>query len=147
MREPFRTPRVWVLAFLLASVCTSESSETQGLGNRIIAKIHVGETPEKMVVGDCFVWVTNHREGSISRIDPKTNEATTFPIANRGTTWEIAIGGGFVWLDQDTGINDFVTRRIDVRTGRSWERSPWAVASSSPRAHCGSRRTMAPCTR
>jgi len=110
-----------VLAFLLASACTNESnpaSETRSLGNRVIARIHVGEAPERMVVGDGFVWVANHREGSISRIDPRTNETATFPIANRGTTWEMALGGGFVWLDQDTGSSDFVTRRIDVRTGK-----------------------------
>ena len=55
------------------------------------------------------LWVTNYEAGSISRIDPATNEVTT--IDGIGSSVGITAGGGYVWSADSMGI-----ARIDPST-------------------------------
>lgn len=48
------------------------------------------------------VWVTNYQAGSVSRIDPETNEVTT--IAGAGSGVGITTGDGYVWAATPIGI-------------------------------------------
>jgi hypothetical protein len=48
------------------------------------------------------VWVTNYQAGSVSRIDPATNQETS--VAKAGSGIGITIGGGYVWAATATGI-------------------------------------------
>jgi virginiamycin B lyase len=42
--------------------------------NKVNAEIEVGELPESLAVGFGSVWVSNHRGGTVSRVNPTTNE-------------------------------------------------------------------------
>lgn len=55
------------------------------------------------------VWVTNYQAGSVSRMDPETNEVTT--IAGAGSGVGITTGDGYVWAATPIGI-----ARIDPGT-------------------------------
>ena len=58
------------------------------------------------------VWVTNYQAGSVSRIDPQTDQVTTIEGAGSGVG--ITSGGGFVWAAAANGIAkiDPATRSI-----------------------------------
>lgn len=56
------------------------------------------------------VWVSNYLAGTVSRIDPSTDTATTVPGAGAGVG--ITNGGGFVWASTGLGI-----AKIDPETG------------------------------
>ena len=51
---------------------------------------------------DDAVWVTNYQAGSVSRIDPASNDVAT--IAGAGSGVGITVGGGYVWAAAPTGI-------------------------------------------
>jgi YVTN family beta-propeller protein len=59
--------------------------------------IGVGKRPEGIAVGAGFVWVANNGDGTVSKIDPRTNQVVDsihvgrFPIA-------LTVGGGAVWV-------------------------------------------------
>jgi hypothetical protein len=57
------------------------------------------------------LWVTNYLAGSISRIDPATNDVST--IDGIGSSVGITAGGGYVWSADSEGI-----ARIDPASGR-----------------------------
>jgi YVTN family beta-propeller protein len=42
----------------------------------ILAEVTVGDTPTSIAVGEGAVWVANTGDGTVSRIDPATNEVT-----------------------------------------------------------------------
>lgn len=48
------------------------------------------------------VWVTNYEQGTVSRIEPETNEVTTVEDAGWGVG--ITTGGGYVWAAAERGI-------------------------------------------
>ena len=53
-------------------------------------------------VSDEAVWVTNYQAGSVSRIDPATNQVTTIEGAGSGVG--ITSGGDYVWAAAQSGI-------------------------------------------
>ena len=58
--------------------------------------IHVGNGPLDLTVGVGAVWVTNTLDGTVSRIDPQTNEVTEIRV---GSSPEgVAVGDGSVWV-------------------------------------------------
>lgn len=57
------------------------------------------------------LWVTNYLAGSISRIDPATDDVST--IDGIGSSVGITAGGGYVWSADSEGI-----ARIDPASGR-----------------------------
>jgi streptogramin lyase len=58
------------------------------------------------------IWVTNYQAGSVSRIDPQTDQVTTIQGAGSGVG--ITTGGGYVWAAAANGIAkiDPATRSI-----------------------------------
>ncbi len=74
------------------------------LAGKESAAIQVGILPQLVVVGEGAVWVPNVGSGTLSRIDPETNEVVAvIPIgeadleARRGVPSRAAVGNGFVW--------------------------------------------------
>ena len=65
----------------------------------VTKRIRVGRAPKDIVVGLDSVWVANYLDGTISRIDPRTNRVDTF---NVGPFPEhLAVGEGSVWVALD----------------------------------------------
>jgi YVTN family beta-propeller protein len=59
--------------------------------------IPVGLGPTGIAVGAGAVWVANGDEGTVSRIDPETEEVVDrIEVGNRPEA--IVVAGGFVWV-------------------------------------------------
>jgi YVTN family beta-propeller protein len=59
--------------------------------------IRVGERPSATAVGEGAVWVGNTGSGTVSRIDPATNEVVeTISLGNAPAG--IALGGDLLWV-------------------------------------------------
>jgi hypothetical protein len=73
--------------------------------------IPTGPGSHTFALTDDAVWVTNYQDGdgSISRIDPRTNE--TMKLQGVGSGVGITAGGGYVWSGDYLGI-----AKIDPRT-------------------------------
>jgi DNA-binding beta-propeller fold protein YncE/predicted Ser/Thr protein kinase len=64
----------------------------------VAAPIEVGKPPLRLAVGDDSVWVTSEADGTLSRIDPKTNQVVGEPLrVGRGVSG-VAVGEGSVWV-------------------------------------------------
>jgi YVTN family beta-propeller protein len=59
--------------------------------------IQVGDGPVDVAAGAAGVWVANSRDGTVSRIDPHTNEVVA-TIRLGKSPQAIAVGGGAVWV-------------------------------------------------
>lgn len=72
--------------------------------------IEVGEGPTELAAGDSAIWVSNTAEGSVSRIDPSTNEEMA-KIEVGGAPGDLAVAGdGAVWVaNPELGV----VQRID----------------------------------
>ena len=74
-------------------------TRVNGDTNVVVEHIKVGRTPTAVAVGNGAVWVLNSGDGSVSRVDPKTNKVTaTIKTGVTGAGGSIAIGEGSVWL-------------------------------------------------
>jgi DNA-binding beta-propeller fold protein YncE len=83
--------------------------------NTVVATIPVGQNPRFLAVGEGSVWTLNQGDGTISRVDIKTNTLTTSIEAGLpGGGGEIAVGAGSVWVT----MMDIPLTRIDVATNR-----------------------------
>ena len=75
--------------------------------------IPVGKRPRFLAAGDGAVWTLNQGDGSVSRIDPKTNKVVaTIEVGVPGGGGEIAVGEGSVWVT----AFEFPLSRIDPST-------------------------------
>jgi virginiamycin B lyase len=82
---------------------------------KVIAKIPVGPTPRFLAEGLGSIWTLNQGDGSVSRIDPKTNKvAATIEVGVPGEGGDIAVGEGAVWV---TAIGKPLSK-IDAGTNR-----------------------------
>ncbi len=82
-------------------------------GARIVATIPVGRRPGSIVAAKGAVWVKNHADQTVSRIDPATNSVTaTIPIG-AGEFGYLAAGEGSVWA---TNNDANTVSRIDPRS-------------------------------
>ena len=62
-----------------------------------IEQARVGDRPNVVAVGAGAVWVANYGDGTVSRIDPDTNEVQTIVVGGHPT--QIAIDPeGSVWI-------------------------------------------------
>ena len=50
-----------------------------------------------MAVGERAVWVANAKDGTVSRIDPATNQVTA-TVRVGGSPRDVAVGSGRVWV-------------------------------------------------
>ncbi len=91
------------------------------IGKEVTA-IKVGVLPQLLVVGEEDLWVPNAGSGTLSRIDPQTNQVVAdIPIGkpdldnDRVVPSGAAIGNGFVWAAKNDG-NSVV--QIDPKTNQ-----------------------------
>ena len=83
--------------------------------NAVEATIAVGQKPRFLTVGGGSVWTLNQGDGSVSRIDPKTNKVVaTIEAGIPGEGGEIAAGEGSVWAT----IFGIPITRIDPSTNK-----------------------------
>ena len=57
----------------------------------------IGIGASSVAFGDGFVWVANPQDGTLSRVDAKTNSVDKRTTVGRGAT-DLAVGEGSVWL-------------------------------------------------
>jgi len=75
--------------------------------------VKVGKSPRSIAIGEGAVWTLNTGDGTVSRVDPKTNKvANTIKLGTPLTGGQIAVGEGSVWVSAP-GIP---LARIDPRT-------------------------------
>jgi virginiamycin B lyase len=89
----------------------------ESLRPRVIAEVEVGgapQAPDWQVAGYGSVWVANSAQGSIQRIDPRTNRVIAAIRVNDPCNG-LAAGFGSVWAP---GCSDELVTRIDARTNR-----------------------------
>jgi YVTN family beta-propeller protein len=87
---------VWVSAFEADAISRLAAAPEDG--SRIGSEsIRVGDGPVDVAVGAGGVWVANSRDGTVSRIDPQSNQVTS-TIRVGHSLQGIAVGGGFVWV-------------------------------------------------
>lgn len=98
---------------------TSEEGNTptriDGHTNAMVEAITVGPRPGPLAVGEDAVWTLNRGDGSVSRVDPKSNKvATTIPIGEGVAEGAISVGENAVWVS----ARGLPLVRIDPRTNR-----------------------------
>ena len=75
--------------------------------------IKVGKSPQSIAIGEGAVWTLNVGDGSVSRIDPKTNKVVnTIKLGAPISGGQIAVGEGSVWVSAP----GLPLARIDPRT-------------------------------
>jgi YVTN family beta-propeller protein len=79
------------------------------------AEIPVGSSPGAIVVGGGSVWVKNHLEETVSRIDPRTNKVVATIPLGRGQFGYLTYGAGALWA---TNNDANTVSRIDPGTNR-----------------------------
>ena len=85
--------------------------------NTVLKRIVVGTNPEGLLVTPDTVWVSNHRAGSISKVDTATsNIVATFTFGRTGPSGPrgIVIADGDVWT---SAPNTSAVYRLDPETG------------------------------
>jgi YVTN family beta-propeller protein len=65
----------------------------------VTKRIAVGTAPTDIAFGAGAVWVTNYLDGTISRIDPKTNAVDNIDVP--AYPKRLAVGAGGVWVALD----------------------------------------------
>jgi YVTN family beta-propeller protein len=80
----------------------------------VIATITVGSAPEQVAVGAGSVWVANSGDGTVSRIDPATNQVVATIRVGTKPKWVI-VGYGSVWVT-DPGTDTLY--RLDPATNK-----------------------------
>jgi YVTN family beta-propeller protein len=99
-------------------------SEQPKLDPRVQAVIETGPAAHGVTVGFGSVWVANHHGGSVTRIDPDTNEVVaTIPLGEG--PGRLTTGYGYVWVDDYNGGGFW---RIDPKTNRA--QKLWAPSTS-----------------
>jgi YVTN family beta-propeller protein len=81
--------------------------------------IEVGKSPASIAIGEGAVWTLNTGDGSISRVDPKTNKvAHTIKLGAPLAGGQIAVGEGSIWVSAP----GMPLARIDPRTNHVVQR-------------------------
>ncbi|MGH2736307.1 MAG: hypothetical protein ACRDKZ_12055 [Actinomycetota bacterium] len=80
---------------------------------RVTDVVEVGAGPDGVAAGAGAIWVANSGDGTVSRIDPDTNDvAQTIEVG--GSPEDLAVTAGVLWVgDAEAGT----LARIDVSTG------------------------------
>jgi len=75
--------------------------------------ISVGKSPISVALGEGAIWTLNAGDGSVSRVDPKTNKvANTIKLGVPISHGQIAVGEGSIWVSAP----GLPLLRIDPRT-------------------------------
>ena len=66
-----------------------------------VARVPVGNGPAGFAFDGSFIWILNHRENTLDRIDPMTNQVVrmaTIPGGERVAAERIAVFDGLLWI-------------------------------------------------
>jgi ABC-type transport system substrate-binding protein len=87
---------------------------------RVVQTIAVGNGPAGIAFGAGAVWVVNHADGTLQRLDVRSGTAgPPIPVASSPTG--VAVGGGSVWVaDQSSGT----VVRLEAKSGQITGRVP-----------------------
>jgi DNA-binding SARP family transcriptional activator/streptogramin lyase len=77
---------------------------TAGLSPASSVQIPVGDGPTAVAFGAGAVWVANTAAGTVTRIDPATNDAETIDVGNSPAG--IAVHRGLVWISVQAPLDD-----------------------------------------
>jgi hypothetical protein len=120
------SPKDLAVAFESAWLACKEGTVVRiTLSGGHVTSIPTAAGAHTLAIADDAVWVTNYQAGSVSRIDPSTNDVTTLQGAGSGVG--IISGGGFVWASTDTGIAKIdpatkaIVGEIDLGPGAYYE--------------------------
>src|SRR6185503_13507892 len=81
--------------------------------NLVVETIPVGKSPRFIAAGAGAVWTLNQGDGSVSRVDPKTNKVVaTIEVGVPGNGGDISVGEGSVWVTSF----EYPLSRIDPST-------------------------------
>jgi serine/threonine-protein kinase len=85
---------------------------------RATATIEVGDAPDGVAVSDGRVFIANKRDGTLSVLDPKTNEPAGEPIPAGTRPDGVVAGKGVVWVaaSGSDAVERFETQGEPVRT-------------------------------
>jgi YVTN family beta-propeller protein len=81
-----------------ASASRSPVATATGLPAAIEARIETGASAETVVDAFGSIWVTNHRPGTLTRIDPSTNAAVATVNVGGGHIGPAVEAGGKLWV-------------------------------------------------
>ena len=100
--QPIKARKIWSMAVGEGAVWAAKSDNQvirmDPRTGEIVASISVGRRPSFVAVGAGAVWVTNHGDGTVSRIDPQTSLIVAKPIpVGLSPVW-LAVGEGAVWV-------------------------------------------------
>jgi DNA-binding beta-propeller fold protein YncE len=80
----------------------------------VSARIEVGAKPSGIGAGGGFVWVANSGTGTISKLDPETDEVVlSRTVGFEGNPDDVVVASGWVWAISDAG--EYI--RIEPDTG------------------------------
>ena len=113
--------------------------------NTQVARVPVGNGPAGFAFDVSFVWILNHRENTLDRINPATNgvvRMATIPGGDQVAAERMAVFGGLLWITgrgldllqvspangSVVGSTEIGTGGIDVVTDGA---NLWAVAYTS----------------
>ena len=90
---------------------TSCNSYNANVGTRLTST-EVGEGAKSMVFSGGFFWVTGSKDGSLTRVDEKTQDTKTFDLG--GSPQNVRVGLGAVWV---TNATEGALQGLDPDTG------------------------------
>jgi DNA-binding beta-propeller fold protein YncE len=78
--------------------------------NRVTAEIPLGFKSSLVAAGEGHIWVVDSRGATLRKIDPRTREVQTIPLAAGAgdVPFGIAVGGGAVWVAVLRGTHQVV---------------------------------------
>jgi streptogramin lyase len=79
-------------------------------GKKVVKTIKVGTEPNGLAAIGRFLWVTDHTDGKLMRLDPRTNRITG-SVALPGADWVTGLGTS-LYVSQETNV----VSRVDART-------------------------------
>jgi peptide/nickel transport system substrate-binding protein len=90
-------------------------------GKQVFAPIHVGNGPTGITFGQGAAWVANSLDGTVSRIDPRTNSVTAAVLTGNGPD-AVAVDPRGIWVSNQFDGNvvrinpgrDHVAQRVSV---------------------------------
>jgi hypothetical protein len=110
------------------SIAAADSAVLVNANGKLGTAIRVGASPGHAVSGGGFLWTSNERDGTVSRIDIADRAVETIPVGH--SPEGLAFADGHVWVANG---GDASISRIDPRAGRSYARSESETARSASR--------------
>jgi DNA-binding beta-propeller fold protein YncE len=127
-----RAPRIGATLLVMAAVLAACGQSTSPpAGPRVVATLRVGATPGVPVVGGGFVWVPNSADGTVSKIDPRTDRVVD--AIRVGDPAQLREHGCTPPNVHDVPVGSFLVRLCDVPSALAFGAgSLWAARGDGP---------------